>query len=180
MRWMSEKNLTDAGLNLLAKAELGAQIVYTRIALGDGWMPNGATPETMTGMAHEVVSLEIRKLKLDTPHIATVGSWYTNEELLSDFEFRELGLFATDPDDGEILYAYGNALDKAEYIPSHQSGTLVEKAIDVVTYVGNAATVIAELSSNVWAEVADIQAANGRITELRCHRREARGTIACR
>ena len=47
---------------------------------------------------------------------------------LDGFYWREIGIMAQDPDEGEILFAYQNAFSQAEYIPGSLSET-VEKII---------------------------------------------------
>lgn len=47
---------------------------------------------------------------------------------LDGFYWREIGIMAQDPDEGEILFAYQNAYTQAEYIPGSLSET-VEKII---------------------------------------------------
>ena len=72
--------------------------------------------------------------------IAVLGGVFTNNTQHDGFYWRELGLYANVPDMGEILYSYAYAGETAEYIPASGSQTLVEKNIDILTNVGNTAT----------------------------------------
>ena len=95
--------LTNKGRNLLIKGQLGAVINYNRIAIGDGEL-GGSSMIDLTVLKHEVKTLTITKLKALTEGRFVVGSAFTNNDITSGFYYREIGLFAQDPDLGEILY----------------------------------------------------------------------------
>ena len=52
---------------------------------------------------------------------AVVGALVTNLGISTSFVWREIGLFAIDPVDGEILYAYAYAGNYAENIPAYST-----------------------------------------------------------
>lgn len=139
----ADNSLTKKGALLISKKlASGEPIKFTKIVLGDGYMPEGQTPAGMTAVVSPVVEVPISKAALTEDGYAVIGGRYSNETQEDPgFEWRELGLYATDPDDGEILYSYGNSGEPAEFIPPSSSTTLVEKLIDIVTYVGNDAKV---------------------------------------
>jgi hypothetical protein len=145
--------LTDNGRNLQAKAQTGIQLNYTRIALGDGDMGSTQISE-LNSLINQKHSLEISKLKVYSGGRAVVGTVLTNQDLTEGFYFREIGVFATDPDLGEILYCYGNAGALAEYIPPGNGSDKIEKTIDIQTIVGNAQNVTATINESlVYATV---------------------------
>lgn len=145
----ADNAMTAAGSALVAKALTGQPIVFTKIVLGDGYMPANQTPENMTAMVSPRVEVPITKCAINNEGGAVVGGRWSNEGQSTGFYWRELGLFAQDPDEGEILYSYGNSGGTAEYIPPSDGSTLIEKLIDVVTYVGYAADVTAVFDQNV-------------------------------
>lgn len=140
-------NITDRGRILLAAAQTGAVFEATRIVMGSGYMPFGATARTMTSVVLPVVELQINKKKLSGDGKVTFGGMYTNETITEAFYFREFALYArvkhpaTDTSEetysDEVLYSYGNAGDSADLMPAHGSGTAIEKQMDLVTWVGN-------------------------------------------
>lgn len=148
---------TDLGRNLQAKAQAGAQLTFTRIAIGDGDLA-GTLIANLTGLKHEVKSLTITKLKHMAGGVAIVGTSFTNQDVVTGFYWKELGVFAQDPDLGEILYCYGNAGENAEYIPSSGGTDILEKSVDVVTIVGNAASVTATINNSlIYVSVQDFE-----------------------
>lgn len=148
--------LTTKGRNLQAKAQAGAQLNFTRIGVGDGELAGSSILE-LNALKHEVKTLNITKLKPLTGGKAAVGGILSNIGLVSGFYWRELGLFAQDPDIGEILYCYGNSGVNAEYIPADGGPDVLEKSIDIISIVGNAAIVTATIEQSlVFATAAEL------------------------
>jgi len=155
-------DLTINGLRMIADAASGKLIEYTRIALGDGYMHQAQTPQTMTGLVNEVLTLQPSKIKSNGDGTVTVSAYFTNTALLVGFFYREIGLFAKHPDTGEEqLYCYGNAADFAEWIPPSGSSTTVEKIVDIVTVIGTAVAVTANINMALGATLRDIDDHNG-------------------
>lgn len=139
--------ITDAGSLLIAKVMASrGSITFTRIVMGDGYMPSSQVPEHMTAVVSPKATMDITKCEVTGNGAAVVGGRYDNSEQSQDFEWRELGLYAKDPDLGEILYSYGNAGEHAEVIPAGGGSTAIEKLVDIVTYVGNDVSVTAEFA----------------------------------
>lgn len=154
-----DQDITNAGLLLLAKAQAGAELTFTKIVIGSGYLPSGTTPRNIEAVVEPVTTLDIVKKEINEDRTATIGGVFTNAEITKEFYYRELALFAQDPDLGEILYCYGNAGDTAELIPAHGSATLVEKLVDIVTIIGDAQVVSAFMSSGAYASMEAVEKA---------------------
>lgn len=140
--------LTNRGRALQAKAQAGVQLKFTSIRVGDGQVGGQAISE-LTDLIHTVKTLDITKLKTLSGGKAVVGGTLSNSGLTTGFYWREIGVFAEDPDLGEILYCYGNAGDQAEYIPADGGADLIEKSIDVVILVSNASNISAVIDQSL-------------------------------
>lgn len=72
--------------------------------------------------------------------------YFKNTDAKRPFYFREIGLFAIDPDTSEkVLYAYTNAGTEAEYI--NNSSTINNtKTIDIDVVIDNASEITVELA----------------------------------
>lgn len=151
--------ITNKGRALQAKAQTGVVLHYNRIALGDGSLTSGQQIAEMTGMVSQKMTLAITKLRPLPGGQATVGTSYNNNDIATGFYLREIGVFAQDPDEGEILYCYANAGTNAEYISAGGGPDTLEKYIDVVTIVGNAVNVTATINESlVFVTVQDFDA----------------------
>lgn len=149
--------ITNRGRALQAKAQLGTPLVFTRMSLGDGEL-GGSSIVDMTAMKHEVKSLGLSRFQLLNDGKARIGALLSNQDIGTGFYWRELGIFATDPDLGEILYCYGNSGANAEYIPAGGGPDIIEKWIDVITLVANATSVSAVIDESlIYMTTAEFQ-----------------------
>lgn len=157
--------LTNRGKTLQSKAQAGVTLEYTRIAIGDGQL--GTTPILdLNALRHQVKSLPITKLKVFSGGKAVVGTVWSNSDLTEGFFYREIGIFAKDPDLGEILYCYANSGELAEYIPPGGGSDLIERSLDIQVLVGNAANVTAIIDSSlVYATKPDLDALEQTLTQ---------------
>ncbi|MBO5953347.1 MAG: hypothetical protein J6Q53_04405 [Oscillospiraceae bacterium] len=156
----SNNAITDVGRMLLADVQAGAVFTPTRIVIGSGNMVGGATAQSMTAVITPVKSLAINKKQRTPDGKCIFGGVYTNEEVTAPFYFRELALYAkavylnTDgsvrSEGEETLYSYGNAGTTADYMPAYSTSTVVEKQIDLVTWVGNDAQVNLTIESGIF------------------------------
>jgi len=141
---------TNAGLLLIAKGQTGAKIEFTKFVIGDGELSVGSDFSAVTAVVNPVLTLALTRMVMNTDGTATIGSSFDNSDLNAGFYYRELALFANDPDDGEILYAYGNRGENADWIPPHGQ-TAVEKLVEIIAIIGNAENVTATIASGIYA-----------------------------
>lgn len=66
---------------------------------------------------------------------------------LSGFYFREIGFFANDPDEGEVMFAYQNAGSLAEYIAA-ASSEVIEKTIGASFTFSDSVTVTVDVKAD--------------------------------
>lgn len=141
-------NITNRGIALQGKAQAGAQLNYTRIAIGDGSLSGQSIP-ALNALISPKMNLTITRLQMQPPNKAVIGTVLNNAAVTSGFFFREVGVFAQDPDLGEILYAYANAGVTADYIPAGGGSDIVEKVFDCRVVVGTAANITAEIDESL-------------------------------
>lgn len=127
--------LTDAGRALIVKALNGTAINFTKFALGDGAAPE--EPRDLKNLVHLAANMQINSIELSA-NCAVLESTYTNSGLKSKLIAREIGIFANDPDDGEILYAYANAGNEAAVVPPESGDMTVQETFHMVVAVGDA------------------------------------------
>ena len=61
-------DITAAGLIVLAKGAAGQKITYTKIVLGDGYLEEGQTPRSLTGVVSPKAVIDITKLKVNADY----------------------------------------------------------------------------------------------------------------
>ncbi|MDI6865812.1 phage tail protein [Thermodesulfovibrio yellowstonii] len=140
--------ITNKGLNLLAKAIGGAELVFTRVALGDGVWPQPNSPEQMEELVSEKKSIQIQGIEIVGNGTARIRAVLLNTEIQTGFFARELGVFAQDPDLGEILYAVSYAGEQCDYIPPG-GNIVVESILDIFVVVSTAERITAWINDTV-------------------------------
>ena len=146
--------ITEEGIRLRSHVDMGAVFTPTKIVIGSGNIPAGKTAKTMTDVASPVKELAINKKERFPDGKAVFGGAYSNEDITQEFYFRELALYAKAvyPDGTEIeeaLYCYGNAGGNAERMDAYSSSAVIERQIDIVTFVGNEAQINLTIESGV-------------------------------
>ena len=131
--------LTNAGQALQTKVLAGATLTFTRIALGDGQL-NGQPIAPLTALISQKATVEVDSVRVVNTSTAQASGFFSNADITTGFWWRETGVFAQDPDMGEILYGYTNAGDAGDYIPT-VADTRIEKYIYCSIAVANADTV---------------------------------------
>lgn len=155
--------LTNAGQALQTKVLAGATLTFTRIALGDGQL-NGQPIAPLTALISQKATVEVDSVRVVNTSTAQVAGFFSNADISTGFWWRETGVFAQDPDVGEILYGYTNAGDAGDYIPT-VADTRIEKYIYCSIAVASATTVdITIPSSDTYIPVSEKGAAGGVAT----------------
>lgn len=151
---------TNKGKILQAKAQAGAQLTFTRLAMGDGQL-TGQSETELSNVINKKKDIAITKLRPMNNGAVAIGGILSNSDLAQGFYWREIGLFANDPDVGEVLYCYGNAGTLAEYIPAGEGSQILEKRIDIIAITGNAPNVSAVIDSSlIFLSVEDLERHN--------------------
>jgi len=140
--------LTQKGRNLLAKAQTGAQLTFTKIKLGDGLWDTSTDPTQLNDLVSPKLNLPIQDIRVVDDGTVRLRFVLTNTGLSQGFFMREIGIYAQDPDLGEILYAVAYAGDRADFIPA-DGVTKVENVVDIYTVIANAQNVTAVISDTV-------------------------------
>lgn len=131
--------LTSAGIALQTKVQGGATLELTNIQMGSGQL-NGQPIGPLTALISSNATVPIQSGQAIGQNTYQVEGFFTNADLSAGFWWREIGIFANDPDNGEILYAYANAGDAGDYIPT-VTDQRIEKYIYLSMTLANATTV---------------------------------------
>ncbi len=149
---------TQEGLNLLAKAETGTQLQFTRVAVGDGYL-NGQDETKFTALIEQIMSLNILSIVVSGQGAATVGAVLSNASLATGFYWREIGLFAQDPQLGEILFGYDNSTGHEIFVPPASQSSFTAP-LNIGVYVSNASNVTAVIDQSlVFATLTQVSTA---------------------
>ena len=162
---MADTNLalTTAGQALKAKIEMGGGTIpleITRIVTASGTSPD---PLNLTAVVNEQQTFTITGRTTTGPrteitailtNMGNPGASPPIPPLASGYALSQIGWYAIDPDDGEILYRISQ-FDAPNYVPAaSERGWTYEPTFNIIT--GNASEVIVQIDPSGFTSMQDI------------------------
>ncbi|WP_054972368.1 shufflon system plasmid conjugative transfer pilus tip adhesin PilV [Paenibacillus sp. A3] len=151
--------ITQQGLALYAKAQTGIQLNFTRMQIGSGRLADGQDPTKLTALITPISFFPINSIT-SKDNVAYVKGIFENKSISAPTYTCELGLFAQDPNAGEILFAYANAGGQGDTVPPITSGPL-SKQYQINAAVGSASNVTAIIPADAYIPSTEKGAADG-------------------
>ena len=108
---------TKKGLALMAKLHVGAEFSITRILSGAGKVDT-AELENLTGVCEPKQTLLLDDCLMLDRGVARLDVLVSNRELTESYPLNQVGIYAQDPDEGEILYLILQETLAADVIPA--------------------------------------------------------------
>lgn len=140
--------LTNRGNDLMGKVVAGGTLQFNRIGIGDGTWPS--YDPSMEALVSGRVSFPIQSVVTDNDGLATISAIMLHDHLISvGFYSREIGVFAQDPDLGEILYAMAYAGDEASWIPASTDATAYQHVYTIGINIGTSTSVVVQADPSV-------------------------------
>lgn len=151
--------LTKKGQLLQAKVGTGVVLALTKMKLGSGVLPKETSLEDLTDLVAPEQNVGIASKEVLTDQkMCKISATITNVGLSAGYYVRELGVFANDPDDGEILYAVTS--DSApDYIPPEGGSTAVSQEFAVYISASNASDVKVSIDPGALATMGYVETA---------------------
>ena len=150
--------ITNLGHALLGKVLAGKSgIHFTRASVGDGVISEGKSPEELTELVHEIKAGDISGVDNPGSGEVRVSIQVSSLGVFVGFFVKEIGIFATDPDLGEILYAYVGMPDKPQWIRPEGASINTLAIFDVYVAVSRAAEVTAQICPSAMVHISDFE-----------------------
>ena len=144
----SNATMTDVGAALQAKVNAGkTKLTFTKIKVGSG--VNATNPLVLTDVISSKWETTNFVVKLEGK-IVSVDTVITNTGVHEAFRMSEIGLFAQDPDKGEILYAYLTD-PEPDRMPAESGSVVVSQELTIGMVFSNTGNV--SLTVNMGALV---------------------------
>ena len=151
--------LTDVGADLQAKINAGlTTLKFTKVGVGSGSGSGSGSVNALTAMVHKEQDISISNVEANG-NIVTINFTLTNKGLGSAYQMRELGLFATDPDKGEVLFAYMTD-STPDTMPADGSATVVSQAVTLNIAFSNTGNVSATIDTGAFVTHEDLNTHN--------------------
>lgn len=169
MAEFSKLYLTKRGQALVAKIMAGAtNIQFTKVSTSSKVYAESAL-EALTALENVQQTNNVTKVTISNNTSVRVETAFTNEKLTAGYYLRCLGLYAKDPDLGEILYAVCVETSGLCYMPAYNGVTVSSAYIQLYTTVGNSDNVNLAVYSGAYATIEDIGALEAEIADLRAY-----------
>lgn len=166
MAEFSKLVITNKGQALLAKMIAGeGSVEFTKVS-ASSTVYTDAQLEGLTSLSNVKQTSLISKITRTNGVAIKVEAAFTNTELTAGYYMKALGLYAVDPDDGEILYAVTRETSGNCYMPAYNGITVSGAYVQLVTTVGNAENVSLEVDQAAVATIGDIQDLQKQIADL--------------
>jgi hypothetical protein len=157
--------ITDRGQALMAKMLAGTgNVLFTKISVSDTTYTDGQLPGLTSLSGVKQTTLISRVIRTNDVAVQVEGA-VTNTDLSTGYYMRAIGLYAIDPDLGEILYAVTIA-SQAGYMPPYNGITTSGAFFKLVTTVSNASSVSLNVDPAAVATIGDIADLQNKISDL--------------
>jgi len=121
--------------------------------------------EALTALTNIKQSADISSISRINNVSVNIKGALNNTALVTGYTVNTIGLYAIDPDEGEILYAVARAI-QAGYMPPYNGITSSGILFDFVITVGNAENVTVIVNPAAVATQADVIEINAKIADL--------------
>ena len=167
MAEFSKLIITGAGQALIAKVIAGTgNIRFTKVSTSDTAYEENKLEELtelsgikQTSLISDIVRTNEVAVKIETA--------FHNTELTEGYYMRTMGLYAVDPDEGEILYAVTVETSGNCYIPPYNGVTVSGAYVQLITTVGNAEQLSLEVDAAAVATIGDLRELEEKIENLK-------------
>lgn len=150
--------LTEKGQNLVAKSLAGkCEITFTKIAVSEDRLSSSAYKLVHIGTIKQVERTV--SVTAQDDNRVKVGASFSNQNLSQGYYIRNIGLYAQDPDEGEILYSVAIADEStatADWMPPFSSIGVSTLMVNIITAVSNASSVNVVIDPTANATVAQV------------------------
>lgn len=136
--------ITTQGAILASKTLIGKELKFTKFKVGDGDAPDDI--KSLEELVNPIMPVALTSILRTTPIQVTVKALLKNTDAPQNFYWKELGLYAQDPDTKEeVLFAYAHYGENPEYIVNSISQP-IDRYIQQIITVDNADNVVIEIN----------------------------------
>ena len=155
--------VTAAGRALLTKVMDGEALEFTKIKMGSGTLTD-ISADKLTNLIYTEATIDINQILKGEDYVSIRGI-FSNEDITSGFYWKEVGLFAKDPNMGEILFAYSNAGNTADYISPAEMEEIVRTIVMVIS-LSNASNITIIIDNSLtYATSEDLKKLSDAVNE---------------
>lgn len=159
--------ITKKGYALITKLlAANGTLEFTKAAVGTGKPASGTDPSQMIALASYKADAEISKYGVEGDQ-AYVTAQVSSDGVTEGFLVTEIGVFANDPDEGEILYAYMDISGDPTYIYAESTSAMLKfTEFTIYVLIGDLKKVTAVITPNSFVSKEELDKQIDRIDAL--------------
>lgn len=152
--------ITAKGLALDAKIIAGkTNAVFTAIRLGNGTYNGTEDLNAATAMKSVKQTFGISSISIAESNTVRLRSVINNVGIKEGYYISEVGIYAQDPDAGEILYSIALGIkNKMDYQPSESELEGATSTFDIYTVISNTEKATIRIGTGAMASAKDVEA----------------------
>lgn len=159
--------ITSKGHALMAKIMAGtATPKFSKVSVSDYQYASGTNYEDLTSLSGIKQTALVSAISKINNAAVKVSAALSNADLVTGYYLRNIGLYAIDPQEGEILYSITTAI-QPDWIPPNSGISASSILIDLITVVSNASNISVDVDPNATATVSQIQALEAEIADVK-------------
>lgn len=161
----NEAIITKDGLELDTKIRAGmVSAKFTYVGFGDGVYKGNEDLSKVSKLKNRRQRFGISSIMITDKNTVRLRIISDNEGIKTGYFIREIGVYAEDPDKGEILYSIALGVEnKMDYQPSETELYGANGTFDIFTSVSNVETAVIETGSGAAASAEDVMNLEKRI-----------------
>ncbi|MCK9445028.1 MAG: phage tail protein [Tissierellaceae bacterium] len=158
--------ITNKGHALMAKISTGStKMSFTKIRISSQ-IYSDEQLEGLTSLADVKQVVDISSVEVVNSATVKVSGAISNAGLGTGYYVQTIGLYALDPDEGEILYSVTKAIE-ADWMPPDNGISSSSLMINLLTVTSNAANITINIDPNAVATINDINQLNEEISNVK-------------
>lgn len=152
--------ITRAGVHLIAKLLAGETLHLTRVTVGAGDLPEDVGPADLRDLT-DLVEPKAQAVSSEptvSGGVARMTVEYRNDlngGLNQGFWISEFGIFADDPDDGEVMIYYATLGLEKQYVSAMGNGIDVRR-FPIAIAIGEDRNLVVDFSTDLWMTEEDV------------------------
>jgi len=152
-------SVTDKGRALIAKLVAGKQLNLSRIMVGTGICPDDVQPRTLTDLVEPVAQGTSSTPTYNGACVKMIVEYRSdlNGGLDYGFWLREFGVYAYDPDEGEVLIYYGCLGDYPQWVSAMSTTGVDVRRFPVSIVIGEGYGVTVDYNCEIWMTAEDVE-----------------------
>jgi hypothetical protein len=161
--------ITGKGQALMAKMMAGVgNIQFTKINTSSQIYTEEQL-EALTALANVKQTTLVSKVTRTNGTAIKIEGAINNASLVAGYSCQTVGVYAIDPEEGEILYGVTGVNGQADYIPAFNGVTSTGIKFELIISVGNASSVTLEVDPAAVATVGDLDEIYSQISDIQSY-----------